>query len=49
MKLGLMAIGFGKKLSIDTKAIRHAESLGFDSAWTAEAYGNDAVTTAVVS
>jgi len=26
--------------------IRHAEELGFDSAWTAEAYGNDAVTTA---
>jgi F420-dependent oxidoreductase-like protein len=26
--------------------IKHAESLGFDSAWTAEAWGNDAVTTA---
>jgi len=46
MKLGLMAVGFGSKLRIDTKMIQHAESLGFDSAWTAEAYGNDAVTTA---
>ena len=46
MKLGLMAVGFGSKLSIDTKTIQHAESLGYDSAWTAEAYGNDAVTTA---
>jgi F420-dependent oxidoreductase-like protein len=26
--------------------MRRAEALGFDSAWTAEAYGNDAVTTA---
>ena len=26
--------------------MRHAESLGYDSAWTAEAYGNDAVSTA---
>ena len=46
MKLGLMAVGFGSKLSMDMKTIQHAESLGFDSAWTAEAYGNDAVTTA---
>ena len=46
MKLGLMAIGFGSTLRVDMKMIEHAESLGFDSAWTAEAYGNDAVTTA---
>ncbi len=46
MKLGLMAVGFGSTLRIDMKMIQHAESLGFDSAWTAEAYGNDAVTTA---
>jgi F420-dependent oxidoreductase-like protein len=26
--------------------LKHAESLGYDSAWTAEAWGNDAVTTA---
>ena len=46
MKLGLGAAAFGAKLKIDIDHIRHAESLGFDSCWTAEAYGNDAVTTA---
>ncbi len=46
MKLGLMSAAFGAKLSLNIDLIRHAESLGFDSAWTAEAYGNDAVTTA---
>ena len=46
MKLGLTAAAFGARLSIDLDRIKHAESLGFDSAWTAEAYGNDAVTTA---
>ncbi len=46
MKLGLTAGGFGARLSIDLDRIRQAESLGFDSAWTAEAYGNDAVTSA---
>jgi len=46
MKLGIGAVGFGPKVNIDLDRIRFAESLGFDSAWTAEAYGNDAVTTA---
>ncbi|MCG8592415.1 MAG: LLM class F420-dependent oxidoreductase [Proteobacteria bacterium] len=46
MKLGLGAVGFGPRVRINLDLIRHAESLGFDSAWTAEAYGNDAVTTA---
>ncbi len=46
MKLGVGAIGFGKKAQIDLDRIRRAEKLGFDSAWTAEAYGNDAVSTA---
>jgi len=46
MKLGLQAAAFGKRLQIDMDFLHHAESLGFDSAWTAEAYGNDAVTTA---
>ncbi len=46
MKLGIGAIGFGPKAQIDLDRIRRAEELGFDSAWTAEAYGNDAVTTA---
>jgi F420-dependent oxidoreductase-like protein len=46
MKLGIGAVGFGPKVNIDLERIRHAESLGFDTAWTAEAYGNDAVSTA---
>lgn len=46
MKLGLQAAIFGKRLQIDMDFLHRAESLGFDSAWTAEAYGNDAVTTA---
>jgi F420-dependent oxidoreductase-like protein len=46
MKLGTGAIGFGPKAKIDLDLLRHAESLGYDSAWTAEAYGNDAVSTA---
>ncbi len=46
MKLGLMAAAFGKRLKINMDLVHHAEKLGFDSAWTAEAYGNDAVTTA---
>jgi F420-dependent oxidoreductase-like protein len=45
MKLGIMGAAFGARLTIDLDLIRHAERLGFDSAWTAEAYGNDAVTT----
>jgi F420-dependent oxidoreductase-like protein len=46
MKLGIMGAAFGAQLKINLDLIRHAESLGFDSAWTAEAYGNDAITTA---
>jgi len=46
MKLGIMAVPFGPKAQVNLELVRHAESLGFDSAWTAEAYGNDAVTTA---
>jgi F420-dependent oxidoreductase-like protein len=46
MKLGTGAVGFGPKVSIDLERIRRAEALGYDSVWTAEAYGNDAVTTA---
>src|SRR5690349_24503677 len=44
MKLGL-AIGYSKaELDIPVKLIQRAEELGFDSVWTAEAYGSDAVT-----
>jgi F420-dependent oxidoreductase-like protein len=46
MKLGLMA-GFPlAKLYPDEEQVLLAESLGFDSAWAAEAYGNDAVSPA---
>jgi F420-dependent oxidoreductase-like protein len=46
MKLGIGAVGFGPQAKINLDMIQRAEELGFDSAWTAEAYGNDAVTTA---
>ena len=44
MKLGLMASGFGPRIEIDLELILEAERLGFDSVWTAEAWGNDAIT-----
>lgn len=43
MRLGLVLGQFGPDLRIDMKRIHEAESLGFDSVWTAEAYGNDAI------
>ncbi|MCG8588265.1 MAG: LLM class flavin-dependent oxidoreductase, partial [Proteobacteria bacterium] len=46
MKLGLVAGYSGAKLQLPLDIVREAESLGFDSCWTAEAYGSDAVTTA---
>jgi F420-dependent oxidoreductase-like protein len=46
MKLAIGAMSFGPRVNLNLDLIRHAERLGFDSAWTAEAYGNDAVTTA---
>jgi F420-dependent oxidoreductase-like protein len=46
MKLGLMNAGFGPKVGLNLDLIHHAERLGFSSVWTAEAYGNDAVTSA---
>ncbi|MFK8021424.1 MAG: LLM class F420-dependent oxidoreductase [Pseudomonadales bacterium] len=46
MKLGFLLGYSGKHINIDMNIIKHAESLGFDSVWTAEAYGSDAVTTA---
>ena len=36
MKLGIGAIGFGPKAKVNLDLIKKAESLGFDSAWTAE-------------
>ncbi|MEM7287486.1 MAG: LLM class F420-dependent oxidoreductase [Actinomycetota bacterium] len=44
MKLGL-GIGYsGSKLRIPIDRIKLAEHLGYDSVWTAEAYGSDAIT-----
>jgi F420-dependent oxidoreductase-like protein len=43
MRLGLTSGYSGAKLTIDIDLIREAERLGFDSIWTAEAYGSDAV------
>jgi len=46
MKLGLIPAGFSGKYSIDMDLVLEAEALGFDSAWTSESWGNDAVTPA---
>ena len=46
MKLGLISGYSGRKISIPIDAVRHAENLGYESIWTAEAYGSDAVTSA---
>jgi F420-dependent oxidoreductase-like protein len=46
MKLGISQQGFGSRASVNIELIQHAEKLGFHSAWTAEAYGSDAVSTA---
>ena len=46
MKLGLLAGYSGAKMSLPMDQILHAETLGFDSVWTAEAYGSDAITPA---
>ncbi|MBN7795114.1 LLM class F420-dependent oxidoreductase [Parahaliea mediterranea] len=46
MKLGFLLGYSGKQIHIPLDLIRQAESMGFDSVWTAEAYGNDAVTAA---
>jgi F420-dependent oxidoreductase-like protein len=46
MKLGFLLGYSGKQIHIPMDLIKKAESMGFDSVWTAEAYGNDAVTTA---
>jgi F420-dependent oxidoreductase-like protein len=44
MKLGL-SIGYSKAhLDLPVKLVQRAEELGYDSVWSAEAYGTDAVT-----
>jgi F420-dependent oxidoreductase-like protein len=44
MRLGLTAGYSGASMSINLDAILEAERLGYDSVWTAEAYGSDAIT-----
>ena len=46
MKLGMVLGYAGKRVQIDMEPVLEAERLGFDSVWTAEAYGSDAVSTA---
>ena len=46
MKLG-MGLGYSPaKLTIPVEDILEAEKLGFDSVWSAESYGSDAVSVA---
>ena len=44
MRLGLVAGQFGPRLEVNYTLLDEAERLGFHSVWTAEAYGNDAIT-----
>ncbi len=44
MKLGIAIDWEAKKIRVPVEKIQLAESLGFDSIWSAEAYGNDALT-----
>jgi len=43
MKLGLMLSYSGARLSLPLELVAAAERLGFDSVWTAETYGSDAL------
>ena len=42
MKLGLMLGYSGAEMTMPVELVQQAEALGFDSVWTAEAYGSDA-------
>jgi len=44
MRLGLLLGYSGDHVAVDLPLVREAERLGFDSVWTAEAWGSDAVT-----
>lgn len=44
MKLGTNLGYSGANMAIPIERVRHLERLGYDSVWTAEAYGSDAVT-----
>ncbi len=43
LKLGHLVGYSGARMRLDIDLIREVESLGFDSVWTAEAYGSDAI------
>ena len=46
LKLGLV-MGIGTNTyTVDMDCVKEAENLGFDSVWTSEAWGSDAVTPA---
>ena len=44
MRLGMTAGYSGAAMGVNLPLILEAEKLGFDSVWTAEAYGSDAIT-----
>ena len=44
MKVGLMIGYSGAQMELPIQKIQRAEELGFDSVWTAESYGSDALT-----
>jgi F420-dependent oxidoreductase-like protein len=44
MKLGCYLGYSGARLELPVELVQRAEALGYDSVWTAEAYGSDAVT-----
>ena len=44
MKLGLAVEYAGKGVDVPIDLIKRCEAMGYDSVWTAEAYGSDAIT-----
>ena len=44
VRLGLTVGYSGRGMGLPLDLIKEAENLGFDSVWTAEAYGSDAIT-----
>jgi len=44
MKLGLAVEYAGRGVDVPIERIRRCEAMGYDSVWTAEAYGSDAIT-----
>src|SRR5271154_1532544 len=46
MKLGIVFSYSGAEMKLPVEQVLEAEQMGFDSVWTSEAYGSDAVTPA---